>query len=104
MPPAVKFLIDFASAVLGMLGTWQMSRRYAPQFVRTMVFALAWPFLCLLGRKRRRVARAFFEARASINWDLPESAGDMALGLNLLCLAFILQLLALLAEQFLKKQ
>ena len=94
--PSIGFIVDFASAVLGILGTCLMSRRYAPQLLRSMLYAGAWPFLCLVGQARR--ARRFFEARATINWDVPESAADMALGLNLLFWAFFLQLVALLVE------
>ncbi len=90
------FVLNFASAVLGILGTCLMSRRYAPQILRGMLYAGSWPFLCLVGQGRR--ARRFFEVRARINWDVPESAADMALGLNLLFWAFFLQLVALLVK------
>lgn len=89
-------VLSFTSAVLGILGTGLMARRYVPQIPRSMLYAAAWPLLCLLGQGQR--SRAFFKARASVNWDLPESAADMALGLNLLIWAFFLQLVALVAE------
>jgi hypothetical protein len=92
-PPTLDFVLNFGSAVLGIIGTCLMSRRYAPQLLRSMLYAGAWPFLYLLGQGQR--ARKFFEVRARINWDLPESAVDMALGLNLLFWAFFLQLVAL---------
>lgn len=94
--PATKVVVGGAGALLGILGTCLMSRRYAPQLVRSMLYAVAWPLLCLLGKGQR--ARRFFEARARINWDVPESAADMALGLNLLFWAFFPQLVALLFE------
>lgn len=88
-----SFLCELVSAVLGVAGTYKMSRRYAPVFWRSMGYAAGWPFLCLFGQGQR--ARDFFKARAEIHKDNPESAGDMALGLNLLFLAFLLQLAAL---------
>ncbi len=91
------FTLSFASAVLGMLGTCLMSRRYAPRFLRSMLDAVMWPILYLVGRGER--VRGFLTARARINWDVSESAADMALGMTLLFWAFLLQLVALLAER-----
>lgn len=90
------YLCEIVSAVLGIAGTYLMSRRYAPNFLRSLLYAAFWPFLCLIGKGQR--ARKFFTARAEINKDNPESAGDMALGLNLLFLAFLLQLAALVIK------
>lgn len=90
------FALELISALLGIVGAALMSRRFAPHFFRSMLYAAAWPLLCLFGEGRR--ARAFFEAKAKINWNVPESAADMALGLNLLFWVFFLQLLALLLK------
>ncbi len=92
----LSFILSFASAVLGMVGTCLMSRRYAPKFFHSMLDAAISPFLFLVGRGER--VRKFFTARAKINWDVPESAADMALGMTLLFWAFFLQLVALLVE------
>lgn len=78
------------SAVLGIGGTCLMTRRYARGFWLALLFALVWPLLCLLGRGRQ--PQRFFEALGKINADVPPSARDMALGLNLLFWAFFLQL------------
>ncbi len=93
----LEFILSFASAVAGMLGTCLMSRRYAPRFLRSMLDAVLWPILYLVGRGER--VREFLTARARINWDVPESAADMALGMTLLFWAFLLQLVALLLER-----
>lgn len=88
--------LEFASAILGILGTCLMSRRYAPNLLRSMLYALAWPLLAVVGKGR--LFRDFLAARASINWDVPDSAEDMALGLNLLFWAFFFQLLAIFVD------
>jgi len=84
---------EYASAIFGILGTALMARRCSPQVVRGLLYAASWPVLLVLGQGRR--ARAFFVAKASINWDTADSPADMTLGLNLLFWAFFLQLLAL---------
>ncbi len=86
----IKFLVDTASAIFGLTGTWLMSRRYAEQFFRGVVFAFIVPVLYVFGRGDR--VRQFVEAKVMGNKDIPDSAGEMALGLSLLFLAFLLQL------------
>lgn len=86
----LKAILNIASAIFGLLGTWLMARRYAQQFLREVAFALFSPLLFLIGRGNR--ARAFVKATASSNLDLPDSVTDMALGLILLFWAFFLQL------------
>lgn len=98
LPGSVSHFCEYGSAILGMLGAALMSRRYAPQILRSLIYALSWPILCILGQGQR--ARAFFIARAKINWDIPDSPADMSLGLNLLFWAFFLQLISLLMKTF----
>jgi hypothetical protein len=88
---------EYASAVLGILGTALMSRRFAPQVLRSLVYAASWPILWVFGHGQR--ARRFFIAKAKINWDNPDSPADMTLGLNLLFWAFFVQLLSLFLKQ-----
>jgi len=70
-----------------------MSRRYAPQLLRTLLYALGSPLLILFGQLGR--VRDFFKAKANINLNVPEVVADMTLGLNLLVWAFFLQLVSL---------
>jgi len=89
----VARFLEFASAIFGILGTALMSRRFAPQIFRSMLYAASWPILLVLGQGRR--ARDFFIAKAKISWDVPDSPADMTLGLNLLFWAFFLQFISL---------
>ena len=91
-----KFILNVAGAVFGLLGTWLMSRRYAKQFGRSLLFALISPLLLLFGRKAR--VRSFVEGKINANRDLPESIVDMSLGLTLLFWAFFLQLVAFVLD------
>lgn len=86
----IKFLLNMASAIFGITGTWMMSRRYAKQFGRSILFACIAPLLFVFGRGER--VREFINAKITGNKDLPDSASEMALGLALLFLAFVLQL------------
>ncbi len=86
----IKFLVNIASAIFGITGTWIMSRRYAKQFGRSVLFACIAPFLYVFGRGDR--VRDFIDAKIAGNKDLPDSASEMALGLAVLFLAFLLQL------------
>lgn len=87
-----KFFLNAASAIFGITGSWLMSRRYAKQFGRSVLFALIAPILYLLGRGDR--VRSFIEAKVTGNKDIPDFPSEMALGLALLFLAFLLQLLS----------
>ena len=86
----IKFAVNTASAIFGLTGTWLMSRRYAEQFIRGVLFAIIVPFLYVVGRGNH--VRKYLEAKTMGNKDIPDSAGEMALGLALLFLAFLLQL------------
>jgi hypothetical protein len=86
----IKFWLNMASSIFGITGSWLMSRRYAQQFGRSILFACIAPFLYAFGRGDR--VRRFIEAKVSGNKDIPDSASEMALGLALLFLAFLLQL------------
>lgn len=86
----IKSLLNMASAIFGITGTWMMSRRYAKQFGRSVLFACIAPFLFVIGRGDR--VREFINAKILGNKDLPDSSSEMALGLAVLFLAFLLQL------------
>ena len=86
----IKFLLNMASAIFGITGAWMMSRRYAKQFGRSVLYACIAPFLFVFGRGER--VREFINAKIAGNKDLPDSSSEMALGLALLFLAFVLQL------------
>ena len=92
--PKAGTVLEVLSAVLGILGTCLMSQQYAPQLRRSVFYAAAWPFLALTGRAQRW--HTFLGAKASVNWDVPQSAEKMAIGLNLLFWAFFCQLAAIL--------
>lgn len=91
-----KFILNVASAVFGLIGTWLMSRRYAKQLGRSLLFALISPLLFLFGQGAR--VRRFVQGKVNASRDLPESVTDMALGLTLLFWAFFLQLVAFLLD------
>ena len=91
-----KFILNVASALFGLLGTWLMSRRYAKQLGRSLLLALISPLLFLFGQGAR--VRSFVKEKINANRDLPESVTDMALGLTLLFWAFFLQLIAFLLD------
>lgn len=86
----IKFCFNLASAIFGIIGTWFMSRRYAEQFGRSVLFAFIVPFLYFVGLGAR--VRQFIDAKVSGNEDIPDSASQMALGLALLFWAFLLQI------------
>ena len=92
----IKFIVNFVSAVLGLVGTWLMSRRYARQFGRSFLYALVSPVLLLLGRGGR--LRGFVKGKINASRDLPDSVTDMVLGLMLLFWAFFLQLVGLILD------
>ena len=92
----LKTAVNIASAIFGLLGTWLMSRRYAPEFVRSIFYSLIAPILIVTGNRER--VRAFMKSKTEGNRDLPDSVDEMALGLNLLFWAFFLQLVGLVLE------
>jgi len=91
-----KFLANLASAIFGLLGTWLMSRRYADQLVRSLLYSFVSPVL-YLSRRGKRV-RSFFKAKIEANKDVADSITEMVWGLTLLFWAFFLQLIALLLD------
>jgi hypothetical protein len=97
MMPAVttKLAVNAASAVLGMIGTWLMARRYAREPLRALLFAALLPFILIW---RRGEVREFLKNKINLNADVPDSPIDMFLGLNLLFLAFVLQFVAIYLE------
>ena len=92
----IKLVMEAASAVFGMLGTWLMARRYADPLWRSLLYAAVWPVLVVAGKADR--IRQFIQAKVNANRDVPDSIADMVMGLNLLFLAFLLQFIAALME------
>jgi hypothetical protein len=89
-------MAEVLSAFLGIGGTCLMTRRYAQSFWTALLFALILPIKALAGRWGH--AQQFFEKLGKVNWDVPASPHDMALGMNLLFWAFFLQLLVSLSK------
>ena len=90
----IAVICEYASAILGFVGTILMSRRFVPNFLLGLLYAAAWPFMAILLQGRR--IRDFFVARAKLRMDAPETAADMTMGVNLLVWAFFLQLASLI--------
>jgi hypothetical protein len=91
-----KFLVNMASAILGMLGTWMISRRYAAEFLQSIFFALSWPVLAIFLQGHR--VRDYFTKKINANRDVNDSVADMVVGVNLLFWAFFLQLAGIVIE------
>jgi hypothetical protein len=95
-PPSHPYLewlsiaLDLGSAVFGMLGTYYMAKRYANNFWSGMFFAVA--ALCMYARGKGKQVAAFYRSRDNANSDIKDIPSETALGLNLLFLAFFLQL------------
>lgn len=89
----VRLSLDIASAVFGVFSAFLMSRRYASSFLLSLFFALVAPLFFVVGQGDH--VREYYSRTISANRDVPLSAGQMALGFNLLFWAFFLQLLGL---------
>jgi len=94
----LNFVANLGSVVFGILGTWLMSRRYARRFGLTLLFAIFFPILFLIGQGNH--FRNSVKATINTNRDVEDSVTDMAIGLYLLFWAFFLQLIALGIETF----
>jgi len=94
--PIADHVCEYASAVFGIWGTALMSRRFAPQIVRSMLFALTYPLMVLLLQGRR--VRQYFISKAKLSEHREDSLADMTLGLNLLFWGFFLQLVSLILK------
>jgi hypothetical protein len=92
----IKAVIELCGFIFGILGTWLMSRRYARELWRNLVYAFLFPFLILVGKGSR--VRDFVKATVNANRDVEDSVTDMTIGLHLLLWAFFLQLIALTIE------
>jgi hypothetical protein len=82
--------LDAASALLGMLGTYFMSRRFAKKFFSGILFALIGTFLYLFGQGAK--VRRFYANEALPGEEIKDAAADSGLGLNLLFIGFLAQL------------
>jgi hypothetical protein len=93
-----KFLANLGSVIFGVLGTWLMARRYANRFFVSLLAAFLFPMFFLL--RRAGHARDVMNRITKTNLDVPDSGGDMTIGVYLLFWAFVLQLVALLIDTF----
>lgn len=93
--------LDALSAVLGMLGTYFMARRYAPSFLSGIQFAILSAYRYLRGRGEQ--VRKFYVTEFMENRTIADSPADNAMGLNLLFLAFLLQLARIVVTFLLEK-
>jgi hypothetical protein len=89
--PSARIYLELGSAIFGIFGTLLMTRRYTSGTPMALLIALMAPVLYLAGQGER--VREFYTARTRANREVPVAASRMALGLNLLCWAFFLQLL-----------
>jgi hypothetical protein len=93
--------LDAASAFLGMVGTYFMARRYASSFLWGMLFALVGTLLYIVGKGQK--VRKFYTGGQLGSKDIKDAAGDAALGLNLLFLAFLIQLARIIVSAFFER-
>jgi len=91
-----KFAVNLLAALLGIAGTWLMSRRYAQYFWRNVLYTILFPFFYVIGQCKH--ARNFFTEKIRTNQDLPDSLSSMVLGIAFLFWAFFFQLIALFLE------
>lgn len=91
--PSIKFLVNALSAAFGLTGTWLMSRRYARQPLISVLVAVFWPILSLVGLGQR--VSDFVAATVRANKDIEDSVTDMVGGLSFLFWAFLLQAIGL---------
>jgi hypothetical protein len=82
--------LDLLSALLGMLGSYFAAKRYTRSFFSGIRFAALTLWLYCRG-KQSQVNKVFNE-RYRANADIPDTPSDMALGLHLIFLAFLVQL------------
>jgi len=93
--------LDALSAFLGMVGTYFMAKRFANSFLWGLFFALVGTFLYLLGKGEQ--VRKFYTGGQLGSKDIKDAAGDTALGLNLLFVAFLIQLARIFVSAFFDK-
>lgn len=93
-----KFLANLGSVIFGILGTWLMARRYANRFFVSLLAAFLFPMFFLL--RRAGHARDVMNRITKTNLDVPDSGGDMTIGVYLLFWSFVLQLVALSIDAF----
>jgi hypothetical protein len=104
LPDSMTLLIaalDSLSAILGMAGTYFMSKRYAKTFFSGVLFALLG-LLYYLGGKGDKV-RKFYSAESRSNEEIKDSPADMAFGLSLLFAGFLVALARILLSTFFGK-
>ena len=90
---ALDFLsvaLDIVAAILAILGTYWMAKRYAPGVRAGIKFAFLSLWKCARGLGAE--VEQFYIDEVRANKDVPELPGTTAMGLNFLFVAFILQL------------
>jgi len=97
----LTFGLDAASAVLGMIGTYFMTKRFGLSFFSGAFFAILGVLFYFVGRGQ--AVRDFYTADAQDKSHIPESPADVAFGLNLLFVAFFAQLARIVLSFFFAK-
>lgn len=93
--------LDIASAFFGALGSYCAARKYARSFWSGLVFAVIsagfWIF-----RQGEKV-KEIYSKKVRANEDIPDAPSDMAVGLNMILLAFIAQLVKIVLGIIMEK-
>lgn len=101
-PELLVAAVDMVSAIFGIVGTYFMAKRYAPTFWSGLWIALLALGLRLIGRGEN--VDQMYNREAEANKDVPDFPADTAFGLNLLFLAFLLQLCKIGLELIVKSK
>ena len=87
----VSMVLEVASALLGISGTYLMSRRYTRSLVVFLFFTLVTPLMFIIGKGKE--VHDYYHSRMLANKNVPIANSRMVVGLSLLAWAFFLQLL-----------
>ena len=90
----LSVVLDVAAALLAIIGTYWMAKRYAPNMRSGVKFAFLalWKYAKGLGSE----VEQFYIDEVRANKDVPELPGTTAMGLNFLFVAFFLQLVKII--------
>jgi hypothetical protein len=82
------------SALLGIYGSYLVTRRYVQTFIAAALIAFFAPFFSLFGKGQW--INDYIRSNLRNNLDVPDSASDLVFGLSYLFWAFVGQLLVVL--------